>query len=131
MSEFSLVKLTLGLILPFALTLVLAGAARLGLGPERGPRFAGGAVIGGFLIAWVITWRPGWMPADPFTRIGHIALGALLMGLVVDAFISTSGKGRRFASIIAAVGVVAVSVVASVTGLLWPRMPLPTGQVIF
>ena len=118
-------KLTLGLILPFALTLVLAGAARLGLGSERGPRLAGGAVIGGFLIAWLITWRPGWMPTDPFARIGHIALGALLMGLLVDALIR-----RRFASIVAAVGVVAVSVVASVTGVLWPRGLLSNDHII-
>jgi hypothetical protein len=124
------VKLTLGLILPFALTLVLAGAARLGLGPARGPRFAGGAVVAGFLIAWAITWRPGWMPADPFSRIGHIALGALLMGLVVDVLLPASGRVRRFAGIIAAVGVVTVSAVASVTGVLWPRGLLSNDHII-
>jgi hypothetical protein len=118
-------KLTLGLILPFALTLVFAGAARLGLGADRGARLAGGAVIGGFLVAWAITWRPGWSPTDPFTRIGHIALGALLMGLLVDVLIR-----RRFASYIAAAGVAAVSAVASVTGVLWPRGHLSTDRTV-
>lgn len=112
-------KLTLGMVLPFALTLVFTGAIRLGLGPERGARLAGGAVVGGFLIAWAIVWRPGWMPAEPFARIGHIALGALLIGLLVDAVIR-----RKFATIIGAVLVVAVSAVASVTGTLRPRWPL-------
>ena len=112
-------KLTLGMILPFALTLVFTGAIRLGLGAERGARLAGGAVVGGFLLAWAIVWRPGWMPAEPFARIGHIALGALLMGLVLDAFIR-----RKFATIIGAVLVVAVSAMASVTGTLRPRLPL-------
>ena len=89
-------KLTLGLILPFALTLVLAGAARLGLGPERGSRLAGGAVVAGFILAWAITWRPGWMPADPFSRIGHIALGALLMGVLVGLLaVRVSEDGMR------------------------------------
>lgn len=118
-------KLTLGIVLPFALTLVFTGALRLGLGAERGARLAGAAVIAGFLIAWAIVWRPGWMPAEPFARIGHIALGALLMGLLVDALIR-----RRFATFIAAVGVVAVSVVASVTGTLTPRWPLPGDSLI-
>lgn len=118
-------KLTLGIVLPFALTLVFTGALRLGLGAERGARLAGAAVVGGFLIAWAIVWRPGWMPAEPFARIGHIALGALLMGLLVDAVLR-----RRFATFIAAVGVVAVSVVASVTGTLTPRWPLPAQNLI-
>jgi len=119
------VKLTLGMILPFALTLVFTGAIRLGLGAERGARLAGGAVIGGFLIAWAIVWRPGWMPAEPFARIGHIALGALLMGLLVDAVIR-----RKAATIVAAIGVVAVSAIASVTGTLMPRWPLPSDDVL-
>lgn len=118
-------KLTLGIILPFALTLVFTGAIRLGLGAERGARLAGAAVIAGFLIAWAIVWRPGWAPAEPFARIGHIALGALLMGVLVDAVIR-----KRFASYVAAVGVVAVSVAASVTGTLTPRWPLPTDSLV-
>ncbi len=118
-------KLTLGIILPFALTLVFTGGLRLGLGAERGARLAGAAVITGFLIAWAIVWRPGWMPSDPFTRIGHIALGALLMGVLVDTVIR-----RRFATVIAAVAVVAVSVTASVTGTLMPRGPLPADTLI-
>lgn len=113
-------KLTLGIVLPFALTLVFTGALRLGLGAERGARLAGATVIAGFLIAWAIVWRPGWMPVEPFARIGHVALGAMLLGVLVDALIR-----RRFATLIAAVGVVAVSVVASVTGTLTPRWPLP------
>ena len=117
-------KLTLGMILPFALTLVFTGAIRLGLGAERGARLAGAAVIGGFLIAWGIVWRPGWMPAEPFARVGHIALGALLMGLLVDALIR-----RRFATFIAAVGVTVVSAVASVTGTLAPHWPLPKEEL--
>ena len=118
-------KLTLGMILPFALTLVFTGAIRLGLGAERGARLAGGAVIGGFLIAWAIVWRPGWMPAEPFARIGHIALGALLMGLLGDAVIR-----RKAATIVAAIGVVAVSAIASVTGTLMPRWPLPSDDLL-
>ncbi|MBX7201221.1 MAG: hypothetical protein K1X51_17780 [Rhodospirillaceae bacterium] len=117
-------KLTLGLVLPFALTLVFTGALRLGLGAERGARLAGAAVVAGFLIAWAIVWRPGWMPTEPFARIGHIALGAMLMGLLVDAVIQ-----RRFATFIAAAGVVAVSAVASVTGTLTPGWPLPVSNL--
>lgn len=118
-------KLTLGIILPFALTLVFTGAIRLGLGAERGVRLVSAAVVTGFLIAWVTVWRPGWAPAEPFARIGHIALGALLMGILLDAVIR-----RRFASYIAAAGVAAVSVTASVTGTLAPRWPLPTETLI-
>lgn len=118
-------KLTLGIILPFALTLILTGAARLGLGAERGARLAGAAVVAGFLIAWAIVWRPGWMPTEAFARIGHIAIGAMLMGVLVDAVIR-----RRLAAIVAAMAVVAVSAAASVTGTLVPHGPLPSDTLI-
>ena len=117
-------KLAVGVVLAFALTLVMTGAARLGLGPERGPRLAGAAVMAGFLVAWAALSPPPMMPVEPFGRAFHIALGAGLIGALLDYFVR-----RTWASIAGAVVIVAVCAFASVTGSLWPHGHLPWERV--
>ncbi len=103
------------LLLPFGLALALACGLRLGLGPERGARVAGVASVVAFLVAWGIVLRPGWFAADPVGRIGHIALGAAVVGFALD-FIAA----KRLWAALAAGVVVLVSCWASLNGTLWP-----------
>lgn len=107
-------------VAPFALTLVIAGGIRALGGAERGVRAAGGAVVLSFLISWGFFLRPEWLPADDITRIGHIALGAALVGLGLDLI-----SPRRFWAAAAAAIVLLVSTWASVRGGL--SLPLGVG----
>jgi hypothetical protein len=114
-----MLKSLLHYIVPFALTLMIGGGLRMAAGPERGARASGVAVVIGFLAAWGVFLAPGWMPGDDFTRIGHIAFGAALVGVVLDLL-----APKRFVAAIAAAVVVLVSAWASVTGSLRPHGPL-------
>jgi hypothetical protein len=106
------------LILPFVLTLVIAGALRFALGPERGPRLAGVAVMISFAVSWSLLVKPGWAPVDDLRRIGHIALGAGISGLLIDFFTLR----RLWAAVVSAI-VIVVGAWSSVTGaLLLPTM---------
>ncbi len=106
-------------LVPLALTLVLAGAIRLAGGPERGARTAGVAVMVGFLAAWGFFLRPGWLPTDDFSRIGHIGFGAALVGFVLDVI-----APRRFWALGAGIIVILVSVLASIEGGLTLSAPV-------
>ncbi len=112
------------LLLPPALTFVLALALQI-LIKERGVRAGGLPVALGVLVCWVFVVRPGWMPVDDMRRILHIAAGAALLGLVLDAL----QPPRLIAAILAAVFVLG-SAFASVTGLVWPRWPMTTSDGI-
>src|SRR5882724_7278091 len=79
-----MVKSALMYLVPCVLTLVLAGGIRAAAGPERGARLAGAAVDLAFVASWGFFLRPGWIPTDDFSRVGHIAVGAVLMGLALD-----------------------------------------------
>lgn len=106
-------KSALMYLAPFVLTLALAGAIRFFAGAERGARAAGVAVVVGFLAPWGLFLKPGWMPADDFARMGHIALGAGLAGLILDVWVPR----RLWAAIVAGV-VILVSTWASFNGSL-------------
>jgi hypothetical protein len=114
-----MLDIALTYITPFALTLIIAGAIRLFGGPERGARAAGVGVMIGFAIAWVIFVRPGWWPVSDFTRIGHIALGATVVGLALDLL----GPKRFWAAVAAAV-VLLICAASSLTGKV--ALPDPT-----
>ena len=107
-------------VAPFALTLVFAGGIRGLGGAECGVRAAGSAVVLSFLISWGFFLRPDWVPANDFSRIGHIALGAALVGLVLDLM-----APRRFWAAAAAAIVLLISTWASVRGGL--SLPAPLG----
>ena len=114
-----MLKSALMYLVPCGLALVLAVAIRLLGGPERGTRAAGIAVIIGFLAAWGYFLRPGWIPTDDFSRIGHIAFGAGLMGLALDYL-----AGRRLWAVASIALVVAVSTWLSINGMLRPAEPV-------
>lgn len=111
--------MTLLALLPFALTAFLAAAIRWTGGPERGARLAGIAVAAGFLISWGWVLRPGWVPHEPLSRVGHIAFVAALVGLCLDLL----GLRRLWAALAAGV-VVLAAVWASANGGLWPPQPV-------
>ena len=100
-------------LVPFVLTLALAGALRFFAGAERGARVTGVALVVGFLAPWGIFLKPGWMPADDFARLGHIAFGAGLAGFILDVW----APRRLWAAIVAGV-VILVSTWASLNGSL-------------
>jgi hypothetical protein len=104
-------------LLPFGLTLALASGIRLAGGPERGARLAGIAVAAGFLIAWGIILRPGWLAEEPISRTGHIAAGAALLGLALDFFAAK----RLWAAAVAGF-VVLVETWASLNSGFWPPL---------
>jgi hypothetical protein len=73
-------------LVPFALSLGLAGAIRVFAGPERGARAAGFAVIISFVAAWLFFLDVDPLGRGDFARIGHIAFGAALAGVLLDVF---------------------------------------------
>lgn len=120
-----MLKFALMYLAPFVLTLVLAGAIRVFGGPERGARAAGVAVMLGFILSWGFFLRPGWVPAGDFSRIGHIAFGAALVGMALDLV-----AAKRYWAALAAAVVILVSTWASVTGALSLSVPLTGGRAI-
>ena len=96
------------IFLPIVFTVVVAGVIRAAAGAERGARLAGIAVIGGFIASWGFLLTPGWLPADSLGRIGHIAGGAAMAGMVLDFF-----GPKRFWSAATAGVVILVSTLAS------------------
>ena len=71
-------------LLPLALTAAVATLARLLAGAERAPKWCGLSLSVGFLVSWAVVVHPGWVPVDDVSRVGHIALGAALIGLALD-----------------------------------------------
>lgn len=106
------------LLLPPALTLGLAVALRLLL-KDAAARVAAVPLIAGILLCWAFVVRPGWMPVDDVRRVVHIAAGAAVLALLLDAF----RPGRIAAVALTGVFVLA-SAFAAVTGLAYPRGPV-------
>ncbi len=100
-------------LVPLLLTPVIAGAIRMFGGPERGARAAGVAVTFVFAVAWVLIVRPAWAPVDDISRIGHIGLGASVLGLLLDLI-----GARRFLIAVATAGTVLVCAWGSYTDTL-------------
>lgn len=100
-------------LVPLLLTPVIAGAIRMFGGPERGARVAGIAVMIAFAFGWVLIVRPSWAPVDDISRIGHIALGASVLGLLLDLI-----GARRILIALATAGTVLVCAWSSYTDTL-------------
>ena len=111
------------LLIPLVLAFVLSVGIRMGAGVERAARFGGLALPVAFLIGWALIVKPGWFAYDALGRIGHIVLGAALVGLVCDAWL----KGRVFLTV-GALCVLVVSAWAEVNGgvspLRAPSLPM-------
>jgi hypothetical protein len=103
------------LLVPTALTLALAFGLRAVLGAERGARYGGVVAAVAFLVAWGAIVRPGWFAYDAVGRIGHIVVGAALIGFVHDAWLP-----RRWFLTAGTAAFVAVSAWAEANGGLWP-----------
>jgi hypothetical protein len=120
-----MLKSVLVYLVPFVLTLAIAGVIRFLGGPERGARVAGVAVMIGFTASWVYFVRPGWMPVDDLSRIVHVALGASVVGLVLDLL-----SPRRLWAAAAAAVVVIVCTWSSVTGTLMPPTAATSAMIL-
>lgn len=106
------------LLLPPALTFSLALALRV-VAKERASRVGVLPVALSVLLLWALVVRPGWMPVDDIRRVLHIAVGAVLLGLVLDIV-----KLPRLATAILVAVFVLGAALASVTGVLLPQWPI-------
>jgi hypothetical protein len=106
------------LLLPSALTVVLAFALHL-FAKERAQRVGLLPVALSVLGCWAFVVRPGWVPVDDVRRVVHIAVGAALLGLALDAV-----QPHRIVTAILAAGFLVGSAFASVTGLVVPDGPV-------
>ncbi len=107
---------SLALLIPLLLAFAISAGIRLGAGPERAARFGGLALPIAFLVGWGLIVKPGWFAHDALGRVGHIVLGAMLVGLVCDAWLT-----RRGFLVIGALGALIVSAWAEVNGGVMPR----------
>ncbi len=106
----------LALLLPFVISLLIPLGLRFGLGAERAQRFGSIGAPLVFLISWGVIVRPGWLAYDPLGRIGHIVVGGMLLGLLLDTFIQ-----RRVLVIAAAAIYIAVCAWMEAVGGVWPK----------
>ncbi len=106
------------LLLPPALTIVLAFALHV-FAKERAQRVGLLPVALSILGCWAFIVRPGWVPVDDVRRVVHIAVGAALLGLALDAV-----KPHRIITAILVAGFLVGSAFASVTGVVVPEGPI-------
>jgi len=81
-----MLKTLLPVLVAFAAAAVGLITVRLAAGPERGPRLAAGAVGLGLIAALFAVPGFAWSAVGPLDRIGHILIGALIVGVALDAF---------------------------------------------
>jgi hypothetical protein len=81
-----MLMLVAALLLPMGISAALAGVARLAGGAERGPRMAGAAVPVAFLVGWGLAAMSGWTAQTDIDRVGHLVLGATIIGVMLDLF---------------------------------------------
>jgi hypothetical protein len=81
----SMLKTLLPVVVAFAVAAVGLVAVRLGLGAERGPRLASGFVGLGVIAALAAVPGFEWSAVGALDRIGHILIGSLIVGVVLDA----------------------------------------------
>ena len=110
------------LLLPPVLTMALAFALHV-LAKERAQRVALLPVAATVLTCWVFIVRPGWVPVDDVRRVLHIAVGAALLGLALDAI-----RPPRFVAAVLVAGFVLGSALASVTSQVVPQAQITLGQ---
>lgn len=76
------------MVLAYAGPLFVAMAGPLLLrwqgGAERAARWGGVFTAIGFFVGWQVLVGPDWIPKAAHDRIGHIALGAALIGIAID-----------------------------------------------
>jgi hypothetical protein len=68
----------------FLVTAGLTGLIWRLAGPERAGRFIGLAFTLAFLFAWAVLVAPGWHAFTTLGRLGHIVVGATIVGFVLD-----------------------------------------------
>ena len=101
---------------PLAITFALTGLVRWVAGPPRAERFVGLALPLGFLIAWAVIVAPGWHAYDALGRIGHVVLGAALVGFALDFW-----RPRRWYAMTILLVLIVGSSWAEANGGLWPQ----------
>jgi hypothetical protein len=106
------------LLLPPALTIVLAFALHL-FAKEKAPRVVLLPVALSVLGCWAFIVRPGWVPVDDVRRVVHVAVGAALLGLALDAV-----RPHRIITAILVAGFLIGSAFASATGVVIPDGPI-------
>jgi hypothetical protein len=109
---------------PFVLTLAVTGVVRLSAGAERAAKFASVALPLGFLMGWAIVVAPGWHAYDAVGRIGHMVLGAAVVGLALDVW-----QPRRALAVPVLLLFIVGSAWAEANGGLLPRAR-PDGTVL-
>lgn len=102
------------LFLPPALTFVLALALHM-FAKEKSERAALLPVTIGVLASWAFIVRPGLFPVDDVRRVVHIAAGAAILGLALDAV-----RPHRIIAIVLVLVFLLGSAFAAVTGALIP-----------
>ena len=98
-------------IAPFLLALAGVVVVRWFAGAEHASRWGGLAAAVGFFIGWQILVDPAWSPKTAHDRIGHIVLGATLVGLAADVW-----PARRWLRTTLMLGLVLGSAWISVSG---------------
>jgi hypothetical protein len=100
----------------FVAVVALTGIVRWAAGVERMPRFVGIAFPLGFLPAWAAATAHGWHAFDELGRIGHIVMGAAVIGLALDYW----RPPRAFAIAVVA-GFAVICAWAEANNGLWPN----------
>ncbi|MDX2144426.1 MAG: hypothetical protein SFV19_13805 [Rhodospirillaceae bacterium] len=84
-----MLKSLLPFAVPFGVALAATAAIRL-IGapgekePGRGARWAGLGVALGFLAGWIALLDQPWVPLDALSRVLHVGVGGVLLGIVLD-----------------------------------------------
>ncbi len=112
------------LLFPPALTFALALALHM-FAKEKAERVALLPAAIGILAAWAFIVRPGLFPVDDVRRVVHVAAGAAILGLALDAV-----RPHRAVVIILALVFVLGGALASVTGTLMPSASVSAAQAV-
>lgn len=73
---------------PFTLVLLAGVGFRLFAGPERTARWSGLPLGWGVLAGWVLLVDPSMVPKTAHDRVGHMVLGAIIVGVAFDTVVA-------------------------------------------
>lgn len=73
---------------PFLVALIGGVGLKFLTSPERAARWSGVAVGAGVLLGWQLLVDPAWAPKTAHDRIGHMVLGAILIGTALDTIVA-------------------------------------------